>query len=382
MTSIARDSAGLVELIAPDAVAPHRAAWRDLTARAAEPNVFAEPEFVIPALACFAQAQGLRVLLVWRDAARRALIGMMVLRFPLSGFGAARVWQGNQAGLPAMMLDREAIALALQAVIDWLARERPRIAGLLAPTLEAGGPTAAALNALAAREKLAVHTMRPRERAALAAARTPAEGIGAALGKKRAKEWARQRRRLAEGGALAFLTAPAADGVEDFLTLEAKGWKGARGSALMADPALALFTRTMLQGFAASGQLTIHRLERAGAPIAVGLVLRAQNRAFYWKTAYDETFAAFSPGVQLTLELSRALERDATIALTDSCAISDHPMIDRLWPARLALVDCIIAARPSGAARLALWLKGEELRLRLREAAKGIVNKLRGARRS
>ncbi len=370
------DPAPFVELVAPDAAATHAAAWRDLSGRAAEPNVFAEPEFVIPALRCFSKHK-LRVLFVWRDAARRAMIGMMALRLPASGFGVARVWQCNQAALPAMMFDRDAIDAALQAALAGLAREQPRIAGVLAPTLEKAGPAASALEALARRANLALRALHPRQRAVLSPAKFAAQGIDARLEKKRTKEWARLRRRLAEGGALTFAISSDVSGIEPFLALEAQGWKGARGTALSADPVLALFTRGMLQNFAASGRLAIHRLDRAGTPVAIGLVLRGDRRAFYWKTAYDETFAAYSPGVQLTLDLSRALERDAFIALTDSCAISDHPMIDRLWPARLELIDCVIATKPGAATGLSLWLKGEELRLGLREAAKRLVNKLR-----
>jgi hypothetical protein len=136
----------------------------------------------------------------------------------------------------------------------------------------------------------------------------------------------------------------------------------------------------MLGNFAASGRLTVYRLDRDGAAVAIGLVLRARDRAFYWKLAYDEALAAASPGVLMTLDLSRDLERDAGIALTDSCAIPDHPMIDRLWPARLSLVDCAIATRPGRNAALSLWLRGEELRLRARETAKRIFVKLREAR--
>ena len=376
MTLPPRDAAAFIEPVSTDAAQAHIAAWRRLCVRASEPNVFAEPEFVLPALRCIGATRRLQMLLVWRDDARQALIGVAVLRFPVAGFGVARIWQSEQAGLPALMLDREAIAPALDAIVDWLARQ-PRLVGLVAPTLEAEGPTAAALGALAARANLAIHWPHKRARAALPATSAPLGGIDSSLPKKRVKEWARQRRRLAEGGALAYTASTDARGVEEFLALEARGWKGARGTALRDDPALARFTRAMLEGFAAEGRLTIHRLARDGAPIAIGLVLRAQRRAFYWKTAYDEAFAAFSPGVQLTLDLSRAVERDASIALTDSCAIPDHPMIDSLWTARLALVDCVIATRPGAAAPLALWLRGEALRLRLREAAKTLVNRLR-----
>ena len=88
--------------------------------------------------------------------------------------------------------------------------------------------------------------------------------------------------------------------------------------------------------------------------IAAAAVLRAGNRAFYWKTAYDERFAAYSPGVQATLDLSRRLERDPGLSLVDSCAIADHPMIDRTWRDHIELIDLALSLTPGGGVAFAL----------------------------
>jgi hypothetical protein len=221
-----------------------------------------------------------------------------------------------------------------------------------------------------------------RSRAILVAAAKLARGFEASLPKKRLKEWSRQMRRLKERGAIGSRIVSDEAAVEKFLALEAKGWKGAQHTALGDDAGLAAFTRSMLANLSQEGKLAIHLLERDGEALAIGLMLRSGDRAFYWKTAYDETYADYSPGVQLTLELSRAQQRDATIAATDSCAIEGHPMIDRLWTARLALVDCVIATRSGSVRRLALWLVGESAKLSLKEAAKRVINPLRGRKRS
>ena len=49
-------------------------------------------------------------------------------------------------------------------------------------------------------------------------------------------------------------------------------------------------------------------------PVAAAIVLRHQDRAFYFKLGVDERFAKFSPGVQLTLDLTRHLCADPAIA--------------------------------------------------------------------
>ncbi len=74
-------------------------------------------------------------------------------------------------------------------------------------------------------------------------------------------------------------------------------------------------------------------------------MLRHQDRAFYFKLGVDERFAKFSPGVQLTLDLTRHLCADPAIALADSTADADHPMINPIWRGRLAIGDVLIPLR-------------------------------------
>ena len=367
-----------VETATIDDLARREPEWRELTTRAAEPNAFAESEFLLPALR-LAGTRRLTVLLVWRDASRGQLIGVAALRLPRLGQGLAWVWRSEQAGLGAVAFDADLIIEALAAVLAWL-RARSGAAGLVLPGVEPSGALARAARALAVGAALRFEETNLRRRAALVLGGAP--GFEAGLDKKRRKEWARQGRRLAERGRLQARLVGGADGIERFLALEAKGWKGARGTALSADPARAAFSHAVLGAFAELGRVQIHELALDDAAIAMGVVLRAGARAFYWKTAYDEGFGEFSPGVQLTLALSRRLEREPGLELVDSCALQDHPMIDRIWPGRIDLVDFAIPVSVERASRLAAWLAAERAGMALRERIKRIVNRLRGRKRS
>lgn len=380
MTEPRAGDAPFVETPDPHDLARCEAAWLDLAARAAEPNVFAEGAFLVPALLRLAPTGRVTTLLVWSDAAQSALIGVAALEFSRLPLGLARVWQSEQAGLAAIALDRDAAERALSAILAWIGRERRGVLGLLLPCVETNGAIDRAVHALATRESLRLETLNARRRAALPAGPTPLFEAG--LDKKRRKEWARQRRRLAERGRVESRDADGAGGVEAFLALEEKGWKGARGSALGADAARAAFTREMLARFAARGQLRIHSLSLDGEPIAIGLALRSGARAFYWKTAYDERFSEYSPGLQLTLDLSRRLECEPGLTLIDSCAISGHPMIERLWRARLELVDLALALRAGQAHGFALGLAAAKAKTRLKDLAKRALNRLLRRKRS
>ena len=96
---------------------------------------------------------------------------------------------------------------------------------------------------------------------------------------------------------------------------------------------------------AETGQCEIVTLRAGDTPVAAAIVLRHQDRAFYFKLGVDERFAKFSPGVQLTLDLTRHLCADPAIAMVDSTANADHPMINPIWRGRLAIGDVLIPLR-------------------------------------
>jgi hypothetical protein len=133
--------------------------------------------------------------------------------------------------------------------------------------------------------------------------------------------------------------------VEIFLNLEASGWKAKRGTALMQDDGDAGFVRRAAIALAETGQCEIVSLRAGDTPVAAAVVLRHQDRAFYFKLGVDERFAKLSPGVQLTLDLTRHFCADPAIAMADSTASADHPMINPIWRGRLAIGDVLIALR-------------------------------------
>ncbi len=191
--------------------------------------------------------------------------------------------------------------------------------------------------------------LQARVRASLDATRDAEALLQDALGGKKLKELRRQRHRLAEHGAVSFDVARSPDEVaaatETFMKLEASGWKGERGTALAQHDGDAAFIRRATAALAETGQCEIVTLRAGSTPVAAGIVLRHQDRAFYFKLGVDERFAKFSPGVQLTLDLTRHLCADPAIASANSTASPDHPMINPIWRGRFAIGDVLIPLR-------------------------------------
>ena len=120
---------------------------------------------------------------------------------------------------------------------------------------------------------------------------------------------------------------------------------------------VARFVETAIAALAARDQACIARLRCGSRVLACAVTLRSGSGAWGWKIAYDERFAAASPGVQLYLDLTETLIADPAIAFVDSCAVADHPMIDHIWRERLPIGDWLMALRPGPTFNLACRLE-------------------------
>jgi hypothetical protein len=209
-----------------------------------------------------------------------------------------------------------------------------------------GGAAMRSITRVALQDGLRPRVLQSHHRACLDATGDADELLRDALGAKKLKELRRQRNRLAEHGVIGFEVARTPEEItpalETFLELEASGWKAKRGTALKQDSGDAGFVRRATLALAELGQCEIVTLRAGETPVAGAIVLRHQDRAFYFKLGVDERFSKFSPGVQLTLDLTRHLCADPAITLADSTADADHPMINPIWRGRLEIGDVLI----------------------------------------
>ena len=102
----------------------------------------------------------------------------------------------------------------------------------------------------------------------------------------------------------------------------------------------------------AHGRLEFRRMDLDGAPVAMLINFVASPGSFSFKTAFDEAYARYSPGVLIQLDNLASTSR-AGVEWMDSCAAQNHPMIDSLWGERRAVVR--VSVPLSGWARRARW---------------------------
>jgi len=323
-------------------------AWRALSARAAEPNGYYLPDWELAVDATAPGRTGASALAAWHDNMLVGLLPVVSMRqafkIPLPALVSAHPY-GTLCSPPldhGMAVD--AAATLMQAARQSGAR------ALVLREVALDGRAMKAFNTVLRGEGLRSRILQWHLRATLDATRDADELLHDALGGRKLKELRRQRQRLAEHGAVRFDVARSpqdvAAALETFLKLEASGWKGARGTALTQVEGDAAFIRRATKALAGTGHCEIVTLHAGETPVAAGIVLRHQSRAFFFKLGIDERFAKFSPGVHLTLDLTRHLCADPRIASADSTASPDHPMINPIWRGRFAIGDVFVPLAP------------------------------------
>jgi Acetyltransferase (GNAT) domain len=185
------------------------------------------------------------------------------------------------------------------------------------------------------------------ERAALNLAGTYDDWLMKNFDQKRRKELKRLRARLAEQGDLQSITLNSADNIQPFLDafllLEARSWKGRRGTAISNNKNLQKACEAGLNAMHSTGRLQFWQINLDGRPIASLFALVDDGEVTLGKIAYDEDFAKYSPGVLIILDCTAALMGQPDLVLADSNAIPNHPMIDRIWRDRIACADLLLA---------------------------------------
>jgi CelD/BcsL family acetyltransferase involved in cellulose biosynthesis len=326
--------------------------WRDLASRALVPNVFYEPAFALAAAPLFGCDVG--AVLVWSGTAPRRLLGLFPARREARRYGLRLPmfvgWTHPFAPFGAPLVEREAAEPVIAAWLAHVAGDSEQPGLLLLPYLPEDGPFAAALTAILRRAHMPAAEFNRHTRALLAPRGNRSAYVEHALGPRQFRELRRTARRLSELGALLFTTATEPDAVaaaaDDFLALEASGWKGKAGAAVPCSGEVRGFVKAAVTALAAERKVAINRVFLDGRPIAAAITLRSGDTAWLWKAAYDETLARYAPGVMLASSLTEELVENASVEQTDSCATADHRVLNRTWSERLALCDLMIAARP------------------------------------
>jgi CelD/BcsL family acetyltransferase involved in cellulose biosynthesis len=310
-------------------------AWEDLAAHACEANPFYEHWILLPAL----EAQGdgnFHCVCVWLG---ERLIGLLPFerRSSFKGLPAATLssWRHSAYLLCTPLVRAGAEAECLNAFFGWLRGEASIAEFRYVP--QDGAFHAALADATRGAPCTVVPTAEF-SRALLKKGADAESYLQQSMSGQLRRQLRRKEKRLAErAGYATTVIGPGADiggEIERFLLLEVSGWKGKAGGAFASSEAHSRFGRAVLGEAHRRGRLHVVGIDCERRPVARRVTILAGEGSYAFKTAYDESFAAYSPGVLAELACLREFHELDGVRWMDSYTEPGNRTVNRMWKDR------------------------------------------------
>jgi hypothetical protein len=325
--------------------------WEALAAEAVEPNPFYEHWMLLPALEAYG-ARGFRCLLVWDNGTLAGLFPMQAERtyrgLPVA---ALRSWRHRNMLLCTPLLRARGGAQNMARIIE--AVLQARLASIIEfDWVAAGGLFYGALAETASAAGLPWMVTDAYARALLLRDRDPRSRFNSNM-KNNLRRW---QARLAAAGRLSSRRLAPGDDLaawsEEFMRLEARGWKGRAGTALACREDDRRFVAAVFGEAFRRGRLLITGLDLDDKPLARHIMLSAGEGAVSFKLAYDEAHASCSPGIVAEVDNVRQFMESAGLRWIDSNTARESTGYWRVWKDRRTVQRVTLGL--NGAGRLAV----------------------------
>jgi CelD/BcsL family acetyltransferase involved in cellulose biosynthesis len=338
-------------IVAPDELVPADvAAWSDCARAALEPNPFFEPGWLLPALGHLDGSGPTTLILAERRGAVHAFVPATRVAADDDTEGrsgrAALVTRVTPTVIPlgTPLVTGAGGHDAVRCLLAGLSEQAERVgAGLVVMEWVGNdGPTAQLLREVSGQAIHPVVEFETWERALLR--RRPGDDERfwlRAIGANRRRTIRQHLRRLdaALESDLCVRRRVDTAAIGEFLCLEGSGWKGRRpdGLAFQRQEGSARFFEEVCRRYLDEGRLWFVSLEAGSAPIAMICMVRAGEGEFAFRTAYDEDFATFGPGVQVFMDAMEDFARATDASWLDTCAAPGNAHLLGLFPDRHAM---------------------------------------------
>ena len=337
---------GVVEVRSAAELGAYADEWQGLVDEALEPNVFHEPWMMLPAIESYGRGRDLRFVLVFTPGdgpptGPAVLAGFFPLelrrtyqRIPVSTLA---LWRYPHCFLGTPLLRRSSAEACLETFFDWALQSSHPWRLLELGRVSGEGSFHRLLLEQIGKRGLFAYRAESYVRALFEPAEDADVYLQRSLPGKKRKELRRQINRLTELGRVEFDELDGegdpAPWIEQFLALEASGWKGEEGTALLSSEEDRRFFRSIAREAFDRGALSMLALRLDGAPIAMKCNVEAGDGAFALKVAFDEAYARFSPGVALEIESIRRMhdQRSPPVdgLLRRAASLDDRSAVDR-----------------------------------------------------
>jgi hypothetical protein len=334
-------------------------AWAHCGTAAAVANPFFEPDCQVPAIRFLPKEKDARLYVAERSGNFVACLPLLTISSRLGPLhrqvAYSRAFE-TSIGLGSPLLDGPSLDDAVNGLLDALEQGSkqggPGIVTLDWLDDDEGG-VGRALRAACVTRHFPLRERRTWERPVV---RRTEQGLSLKdhLSTKVRSEMRRRQRRLEEklGGPLRLLDRSDTEAVDEFMRLEASGWKGREGSAYLKRPDAQQWFRGLCHNFASTGRLHLLSLEVDGRSVAMQCFLQSGTSFFSLRVGHDEELNAYGPGVLLHVAAIEYLDT-LNVDLVDSCADPGNPYWSDLYPDRRRMANLVLATG-SRADRLAV----------------------------
>lgn len=334
-----------------DDIIEHVESWNDLALHSSDPNPFFESWCLLPALRRL-ESDDVQILVVWEDDSRQTMLGLIpiVVERKYRGLPIKRttIWRHSYCFLSTPLIAKNRVAEVLGFMLNnigerkswpsfvsmyWLANESE-------VTLAVTGQSIAGFD-----PKGELHTT---SRAMVSAEGDYESTFLPTLNKKKRKELRRNKNRLSELGDLktvlvdkSLKSSDIDNAIQRFIKLENQGWKRDQGTAIACNKEhQCYFEESLLEGIRNGGAYIVS-MTLDGNTIASVIIIKSApgSHAYTVKIASEAQYQQYSLGSLLILETTELAFENSVIRQIDSCAASEHPMINRIWRERKDIVN-------------------------------------------
>jgi CelD/BcsL family acetyltransferase involved in cellulose biosynthesis len=303
-----------------------------LAERSLDANPFFLPEFLEPAIQAIGRSN-LRLAIYSDREDLRFFAPVVTGGGRVLGGRRFSVWAHPYAPLGSPLIDRDATRAVGDALLHHMRTSGRTL--FTAPHMPLAGASADVLRDAASRHGMWTVAERQKRPVLYPSGTDGLPEFDRMVSHKRRRELDRQLRRLCEAGAVSFMSARTASEIESafsaFTALEGSGWKGRRGTAMVRRQNVHEFARIAVMQLAQIGHATIDVVRVGHTPIAALIRIDQGGFSIPWKIAFDESFAAFSPGKQLMCDETRRWLHEGKVRKVDPVCEEDNPLASWLW---------------------------------------------------
>ena len=324
------------------------AAWSDCAALSLEPNPFFEPDWLLPAIEFLDESPTTKLVMAEHNGVVQACVPVVVV----TADGNTNAEKVNRSAvqtrvtptavsLGTPLVTAEGGQEALSCLMTGVRREAERRGACLIVMewVAHDGPIARMLREVAVGTDNTLVEFDIWERGLLHRQSPDGEFYWLrGIGKNRRRTIRQHHQHLiaALGASPVLRIRDDVAAVDEFLQLEASGWKGHQpeGLAFQRGVGATSFFEMVCDRYLKSGRMYFLSLEGAGVPIAMICCMRAGEGLFAYRTAYDEDLAMYGPGVAVFLAAMEHFDRETDASFFDTCSVRDNQHLLGLFPDR------------------------------------------------